>query len=101
VGRRPPRASATRRPIGPDQHRAARTGAVRRAERRVKLVTLTPKGAATKAALLRGYHAPPPELSALDTRELATLAALVEKLQAHQIAGRTQVTTSGNGSVRR
>ena len=73
--------------------RLERVGLARRTasehDRRVKLVTLTPKGVATKARLLREYHTPPPELSALDARELAILAALVAKLQAHQIGGRT------------
>lgn len=72
--------------------RLERAGLARRTanehDRRVKLVTLTPNGAATKAQLLREYHAPPPELSALDARELATLVSLVEKLQAHQIGSR-------------
>jgi len=73
--------------------RLERAGLARRTasedDRRVKLVTLTPKGVATKAQLLREYHAPPPELCALDARELATLASLVEKLQTHQVGGRT------------
>jgi DNA-binding MarR family transcriptional regulator len=73
--------------------RLERRGLARRtpskSDRRVKLVTLTSRGAATKTRLLREYHAPPPELSTLDAQELATLVALVEKLKLHQSDGRT------------
>jgi DNA-binding MarR family transcriptional regulator len=73
--------------------RLERRGLARRtpskSDRRVKLVTLTSRGAATKTQLLREYHAPPPELSTLDAQELATLVALVEKLKLHQSDGRT------------
>jgi DNA-binding MarR family transcriptional regulator len=72
--------------------RLERSGLARRTlsktDRRIKLVTLTRKGAATKTQLLREYHAPPRELSALDAQELATLLSLVEKLKMHQVGGR-------------
>jgi DNA-binding MarR family transcriptional regulator len=43
------------------------------ADRRVKLVTLTRKGAATRKALQTDYDQPPPEILALDEADLATL----------------------------
>jgi DNA-binding MarR family transcriptional regulator len=70
--------------------RLERAGLARRAEseqdRRIKLVTLTAKGATMKQDLLREYHAPPPEFSVLDDAELAMLTELMVKLQASQVA---------------
>jgi DNA-binding MarR family transcriptional regulator len=51
------------------------------ADRRVKLVLLTSKGAGIKAELLSEYHKPPPEISALSVADLELLAGLLEKLQ--------------------
>ena len=51
------------------------------ADRRVKLVLLTPKGAGIKAELLSEYHKPPPEIRALSAGDLELLAGLLEKLQ--------------------
>ena len=58
-------------------------GLVRRggsSDRRVKLVTLTPKGVRVKAALARGMEEPPPELGQLDAAELRALHAIAVKL---------------------
>ncbi|MER8521471.1 MarR family transcriptional regulator [Mesorhizobium sp. M0644] len=51
-------------------------------DRRVKLVKLTPKGAATIKELMREYHKPPPEILALPRADLDQLIGLVRKLQA-------------------
>jgi DNA-binding MarR family transcriptional regulator len=50
-------------------------------DRRVKLVTLTPKGSATKRALLREYRQPPAELARLEPADLARLVEILEKLR--------------------
>jgi DNA-binding MarR family transcriptional regulator len=64
--------------------RLERAGLARRRgsdrDRRIKLVTLTPKGTATKRDLLREYHAPPAALRSLTQPELATLIDLMTKL---------------------
>jgi len=61
-------------------------GLVRRqpsaSDRRIKLVTLTAKGAATKRALLRTYRTPPPELRGLSRAELERLVVLFTRLAA-------------------
>jgi DNA-binding MarR family transcriptional regulator len=49
-------------------------------DRRVKLVALTPKGAATKAAILREYQRPPRELGRLSRADLEALVAVLAKL---------------------
>lgn len=80
-------------PVGPHQHRSAvanaiceAAGLVRRqpsaSDRRIKLVTLTAKGAATKRALLRTYRTPPPELRGLSRAELERLVVLFTRLAA-------------------
>lgn len=51
-------------------------------DRRVKLVTLTAKGAATRRALLRAYRTPPPELRRMSPAELEQLVALFTRLAA-------------------
>lgn len=48
-------------------------------DRRVRLVVLTPKGAATKRGLLGEFHAPPPELLALDRASLEDLQRVLTK----------------------
>jgi DNA-binding MarR family transcriptional regulator len=50
-------------------------------DRRVKLVVLTPKGAKTKASLLRAFYEPPPELLALEQKDLRTLCSVLEQLE--------------------
>jgi len=62
-------------------------------DRRVKLVVLTKKGERTRAALLKEFHKPPPELAALDREDLESLLRVVVKLTARPatpapIAGR-------------
>ncbi len=52
-------------------------------DRRVKIVALTRKGAATITALLSEYHRPPAAFAALTERELRTLDAIVRKLHAN------------------
>jgi DNA-binding MarR family transcriptional regulator len=49
-------------------------------DRRVKLVVLTAKGTRTKAELMDEFHAPPPELLALDRTDLEQLLRVLEKL---------------------
>jgi DNA-binding MarR family transcriptional regulator len=51
-------------------------------DRRVKLVALTPHGIATKAALIAGIYAPPPELLELSDQELIELERAVSVLPA-------------------
>lgn len=55
-------------------------------DRRVKLVQLTPRGAATKRALLREYRTPPPDLRRLPHDDLAALVAILGKLAADKPA---------------
>jgi DNA-binding MarR family transcriptional regulator len=50
-------------------------------DRRVKLVRLTPKGAAATEELMREYHRPPPEMLALSRTDLDELIGLLRKLQ--------------------
>ncbi|TIT24965.1 MAG: MarR family transcriptional regulator [Mesorhizobium sp.] len=56
-------------------------------DRRVKLVKLTPKGAATIEELTTGYHKPPAEMVALPRADLNQLIGLVRKLQAGKSVG--------------
>lgn len=65
-------------------HRLSDAGLVQRQagdDRRVKLVTLTAKGAATKRALLREYRTPPPGFTALSARDCEALIAILGKLE--------------------
>lgn len=50
------------------------------ADRRVKLVALTPKGARTRAALMKDFYSPPPELAALPGHDLEALERILSKL---------------------
>jgi DNA-binding MarR family transcriptional regulator len=50
-------------------------------DRRVKLVTLTAKGAEVKRELMKEYLAPPPDLAALPEEDLNALVAILRKLQ--------------------
>ena len=56
-------------------------------DRRVKLVVLTPRGAQVHHEILRAFHAPPPEMLALDEAELRALAAILGRLEASVAAG--------------
>jgi DNA-binding MarR family transcriptional regulator len=49
-------------------------------DRRVKLVVLTARGEKTRAALLKEFHKPPPELAALDREDLESLRRVLAKL---------------------
>jgi DNA-binding MarR family transcriptional regulator len=49
-------------------------------DRRVKLVVLTAKGTKTRTALTNEFHEPPPDLGALDRRELESLLRVLAKL---------------------
>jgi len=49
-------------------------------DRRVKQVVLTVKGETTRAALLREFQQPPPELAALDRADLEKLVNVLRKL---------------------
>ena len=49
-------------------------------DRRVKLVVLTRKGQKTRAALLKEFHQPPPDLAALDREDLEGLLRVLRKL---------------------
>ena len=51
------------------------------ADRRVKLVALTPKGERTKAELLEEFYQPPAELAALDRADLEKLLEILTKLR--------------------
>lgn len=51
-------------------------------DRRVKLVVLTAKGDKTRAALLKEFHTPPPDLAALDRTDLESLHHVLAKLMA-------------------
>lgn len=51
-------------------------------DRRVKLVVLTRRGQATRTALLKDFHTPPPELAALDREDLERLQSVLVKLAA-------------------
>ena len=51
------------------------------ADRRVKLVALTPKGQRTKAELMKEFYKPPMELAALDRADLEALHRILRKLQ--------------------
>lgn len=51
-------------------------------DRRVKLVVLTRRGAETRDAIMRGFHEPPPELLALDRRDLRALREILGRLAA-------------------
>lgn len=50
------------------------------ADRRVKLVTLTSRGARTKTQLLEEFHAPPPALLKLDRADLEALERILKRL---------------------
>lgn len=56
-------------------------------DRRVKLVVLTPLGVRTRDELLAAFHAPPPELLALEETELEALGEILGKLSAAVDAG--------------
>jgi DNA-binding MarR family transcriptional regulator len=49
-------------------------------DRRVKLVTLTARGAQTKAELLDEFHAPPPAFLKLDRADLEALERILKRL---------------------
>jgi DNA-binding MarR family transcriptional regulator len=51
------------------------------ADRRVKLVALTPQGERTKAELLEEFYQPPAELAALDRADLEKLLEILTKLR--------------------
>jgi len=50
------------------------------ADRRVKLVTLTARGVSSRDEIMRAFHQPPPELVALERRDLVALDAILAKL---------------------
>ena len=54
-------------------------------DRRVKLVTLTPKGLKTKADLMEEFHTPPIELLDLDRVDLEALQRVLESLSRKQV----------------
>jgi len=64
--------------------RLARAGLIERvpsaADRRVKLIRLTPLGSATTKKLLKEYYRPPPEMNGLSARELDELLTLLDRL---------------------
>jgi DNA-binding MarR family transcriptional regulator len=65
--------------------RLERAGLARRqpldSDRRLKLVLLTPAGAALREELEHEYHRPPPELGRLSRQELRELARILEKVR--------------------
>jgi DNA-binding MarR family transcriptional regulator len=58
-------------------------------DRRVKLVVLTPRGHKTRAALLKEFHSPPPDIAALDRDDLESLHRVLVKLT--MVSGQQQV----------
>lgn len=70
-------------------------------DRRVKLVVLTPLGAATRDRVMRAMYEPPPELLALRREDLEALRDAVTRLRAitPSGAGRMRIE-SGNGARR-
>jgi len=50
------------------------------ADRRVKLVVLTSRGVKARDAIMQAFHEPPPELFALDRRDLRALGQILGKL---------------------
>ena len=69
-------------------------------DRRVKLVVLTSKGAATKAELLEEFHTPPGELLDLDRSSLAMLADLLAHIPAHAREPRAMTTARPKRTAR-
>ena len=60
------------------------------ADRRVKLVALTPKGSRTRALLMQDFYHAPPEFAALDVDDLKVLERILSKLaptERHQSTG--------------
>lgn len=51
-------------------------------DRRVKLVVLTARGVQVRDEILRAFHAPPPEVLALDEADLRALAQILGRLEA-------------------
>ena len=51
-------------------------------DRRVKHVVLTRKGAQARTALMREFHAPPPEIAALGRADLEALQRVLDKVPA-------------------
>ncbi len=64
--------------------RLEKSGLARRydnpADRRMKLVELTSKGARTKSELMEEYRAVPPQILQLNEADLRTLAGVLEKI---------------------
>jgi DNA-binding MarR family transcriptional regulator len=56
-------------------------------DRRVKLVALTRRGLKARVALLKAFHRPPAELSALDGEDLEALDRILGKLNAERGEG--------------
>jgi DNA-binding MarR family transcriptional regulator len=52
------------------------------ADRRVKLVVLTKKGARTRTQLAEEFHRPPPEINALDRADLEALDVILARSRA-------------------
>lgn len=68
-------------------------------DRRVKLVVLTPLGAATRDRVLHAMYEPPPELLALRREDLEALRDVVARLQAISPSGAGGMRIeSGNGT---
>jgi DNA-binding MarR family transcriptional regulator len=51
-------------------------------DRRVKLVRLTPRGAKTKAAVMKAMHQPPPAMDEISAEDLQRLTEILKKLLA-------------------
>lgn len=54
-------------------------------DRRIKLVTLTPKGLKTKSDLMEEFHTPPPELLDLDRADLEAMQRVLGKLSPEKV----------------
>ena len=62
-------------------------------DRRVKLVALTPRGAKTKAAVMKAMHQPPAAMYSIPSEELETLSGILGKLLAAFTEGEAQEPT--------
>lgn len=56
-------------------------------DRRVKLVMLTDKGQRTRSELLEEFHQPPPEIAALNRKDLEALYRVLVKLPPEESGG--------------
>jgi len=66
-------------------------------DRRVKLVRLTPRGAKTKAAVMKAMNHPPPAMHEIPAEDLQRLAEILAKLLAAFSQGEREKGQPGDG----